>query len=115
MMYRQGDIVFVPFQPTRGHEQRGYRPALVIQNSSVTHALRSCVIVLPITTSNTRLPFEVELDERTKTRGHVLCRHIRALDLFERQAEVVEQVPDDILRKCISYVKLLISCDEEKN
>jgi mRNA interferase MazF len=55
------------------------------------------------------------LDERTKTRGHVLCRHIRALDLFERQAEVVEQVPDDILRKCISYVKLLISCDEEEN
>jgi len=29
-MIRQGDIVSLSFDPTKGHEQQGYRPAVVI-------------------------------------------------------------------------------------
>ena len=31
-MVRQGDIIKVDFNPQAGHEQAGYRPALVISN-----------------------------------------------------------------------------------
>ena len=27
---KQGDIVFVDFNPTKGHEQKGYRPAIIV-------------------------------------------------------------------------------------
>ena len=29
---KQGDIVFLDFTPTKGHEQMGYRPAVVLSN-----------------------------------------------------------------------------------
>ena len=32
-MVRQGDIIKVDFNPQAGHEQAGYRPALVISNN----------------------------------------------------------------------------------
>ena len=30
---RQGDIVYLDFVPTKGHEQTGYRPAVVVSNN----------------------------------------------------------------------------------
>ncbi|MGA1622786.1 MAG: type II toxin-antitoxin system PemK/MazF family toxin, partial [Synechocystis sp.] len=30
----RGDIVYLNFDPTKGHEQRGYRPALVLSPRS---------------------------------------------------------------------------------
>jgi len=32
-MVKQGDIIFVSFSPTKGREQSGERPALVISNT----------------------------------------------------------------------------------
>ena len=31
-MVRQGDLIKVSFNPQHGHEQAGYRPALVVSN-----------------------------------------------------------------------------------
>ena len=30
---KQGDIAFLDFTPTKGHEQSGYRPCIVISNN----------------------------------------------------------------------------------
>ena len=30
---KQGDLVFLDFNPTKGHEQKGFRPAIVISNN----------------------------------------------------------------------------------
>jgi mRNA interferase MazF len=32
-MIEQGDIITLPFDPARGHEQKGRRPALVVSNN----------------------------------------------------------------------------------
>ena len=29
---KQGDVIYMNFSPTKGHEQEGYRPALVVSN-----------------------------------------------------------------------------------
>ena len=45
---KQGDIVFSDFTPTKGHEQKGYRLAVVISNN-VFNKNTKMVILCPIT------------------------------------------------------------------
>jgi mRNA interferase MazF len=108
VIYQQGDILKVSMDPPQGHEQAGYRPVLVLQRTEVSNLLNSVVIIAPISNSLTRLPFEVALDARTATTGHVLCRQIRALDLRKRETRFVERAPDDIVKQCIELVNALI-------
>lgn len=108
-MFKQGDIVKVCLNPTKGHEQKGYRPVLIIQNNLLSKAIKSTTVVLPITSSKTNMPFEVELPKNMKTKGKVLCRQIRAVDLSSRECKLVETVPSDVLEQCIDYVSKIIS------
>ena len=38
------------------------------------------------------------------TTGVVLCEHIKALDINARTYKVIEQIPDDLLKKVIDVV-----------
>ena len=102
-MVKQGDIVKVNFNPQAGHEQAGYRPALVISNDFFNEKT-SMAIVCPITNTNNRFPLHIPLDSRTQTTGVILCEHIKALDLNARPHRVVERLPEDLLRKVIDVV-----------
>ncbi len=44
----RGDLVYVNFNPTQGHEQRGQRPALVLSPQTY-NAKSSLALVMPIT------------------------------------------------------------------
>lgn len=102
-MVRQGDIVKVNFNPQAGHEQAGYRPALVISNDFFNQKT-NIVIVCPITNTRNRFPLHIPLDDRTETTGVILCEHIKALDLNARGYRVVEALPKDLLSKVIGVV-----------
>lgn len=108
-MFKQGDIIKVSLNPTKGHEQKGYRPVLIIQNDLLSKAIQSTTIVLPISTSKTLMPFEVELPKKLKTSGKILCRQVRAIDLSSRKCKYIETIPNDILDKCLDYVNRIIS------
>ena len=96
MVIKQGNIVMVSFNPQKGHEQAGYRPALVVSNNTFNRRT-NLVLACPITNTDNHFPLHVALDERTKTTGVILCEHIRSLDLQSRQYKYVEDVPSDIL------------------
>lgn len=102
-MVRQGDIVKVNFDPQAGHEQAGYRPALVISNDFFNQKT-NIVIVCPITNTRNRFPLHIPLDDRTETTGVILCEHIKALDLNARGYRVVEALPKDLLSRVIGVV-----------
>ena len=102
-MVRQGDIIKVDFNPQAGHEQAGYRPALVISNNFFNQKT-NVTIVCPITNTNNQFPLHIPLDSRTETTGVVLCDHVKALDLRARPGRVVEQIPEDLLKKVIDVV-----------
>lgn len=106
MRFRRGDIVKVNFDPTRGHEQGNYRPCLVINSFPLPGDIS---IVLPITSREKSYPLEVELDDRTKTHGVVLCFQIRAIDLSSRDAVLIERAPNNIVETCSDYVSRLVS------
>jgi mRNA interferase MazF len=49
----------------------------------------------------------VELDDRTETKGVVLCFQIRTLDLNARGATLIERAPEDIVELCNDYLHRL--------
>lgn len=102
-MVKQGDIVKVNLNPQKGHEQAGWRPAVVVSNNFFNEKTH-LALVCPITNTNNRFPLHIPLDERTQTTGVILCEHIRSLDLDARPHTIVEQLPQDILSKIIHVV-----------
>ena len=47
---KQGEIYLADLNPTKGHEQAGYRPVLVLQNNILNKHLTTAIIV-PLTTN----------------------------------------------------------------
>lgn len=62
MEIKRGDVVLVDFNPARGSEQTGIRPALVVQND-VGNKHSPTTIVVAITTTRRKYPFTVNLEE----------------------------------------------------
>ncbi len=102
-MVKQGDIIKLDFDPQAGHEQAGYRPALVISNDFFNQKT-NLTIVCPITNTDNRFPLHISLDDRTMTKGVILCEHVKALDINAKPYKVVEQIPKDLLEKAIDVV-----------
>ena len=102
-MVKQGMIIKLNFNPQVGHEQAGYRPAVVISNN-VFNEKAKLAIVCPITNTDNKFPLHIALDERTKTRGVILCEHLKSLDLRKRKYESIEKLPKDILDKVINTI-----------
>ncbi len=111
-MVNQGTIIKINFNPQSGHEQAGYRPAIVISNN-IFNKKAKLAIVCPITNTKNEFPLHIPLDDRTKTTGVILCEHIKALDLSSRAYQFVEKLPQDILEKVIDIVYSEIEQIEE--
>lgn len=102
-MVNQGDIIKINLNPQMGHEQAGYRPAVVVSNNTFNKKT-PFAIICPITNTDNRFPLHVPLDNRTVTTGVVLCEHVRTLDITARPYSFVEKIPDDILAKIINIL-----------
>lgn len=102
-MVNQGDIIKVDFNPQKGHEQAGYRPAVVVSND-IFNEKAQLALVCPITNTDNKFPLHIPLDSRTQTTGVVLCEHIRSLDLNNRKYKVIEKMPPDILKTVVGVV-----------
>lgn len=61
-------------------------------------------IACPITNTDNSFPLHILLDERTKTRGVIMCEHVKSLDINARKAEFVEQLPYDLLERALKYI-----------
>lgn len=101
--FKQGDIINLNFNPAKGHEQKGHRPALIVSNNDYQKYM-GLSMVCPITKNMKTFPTHVPLDERTNTYGCILCEHIRTVDLNERNAVFKEKIPNDILEDVLNIV-----------
>ncbi|MDR1412495.1 MAG: type II toxin-antitoxin system PemK/MazF family toxin [Actinomycetes bacterium] len=90
----QGDIVEFNFNPTKGHEPAGRRPALVVSRDKFNLST-SMPVVCPISTRNNGYPLHFRLPENCDTKGFVLCEQMRSVDLESRDAKVVEHLNTD--------------------
>ena len=106
---KQRDIVFLDFNPTRGHEQSGKRPAVVISNN-VFNENTKMVMVCPITSNTKEFPTHYLLEDTKKISGSVLCEHIRSIDYEDRKIKYIEKASDNDF---LSVIALLNACIED--
>ncbi len=106
---KQGDIAYVDFNPTKGHEQAGSRTCVVISNN-VFNKNTKMVIVCPITSNEKEFPTHYLLKNTKKIHGSVLCEHIRSIDYEIRNLKYIEKCNDEDL---ISIIMLNNACIEE--
>jgi mRNA interferase MazF len=109
MKLERGQIVWVNFNPQKGHEQAGRRPALVI-SPSVYNEVSNCVLVCPITSNVAPWPWKVLLPEGEYITGAVLVDQIKSIDAKARNIEVAGQsVADETVNEILARLATLTS------
>jgi len=97
-LLRAGDLVWVDLRPTRGREQGGVRPAVVLTDREF-HRRNDTAVVCPITSNKTPWPTKVVLPDGLAARGAILVDQIRMLDRTERGFRSVGRVPEEVLNE----------------
>lgn len=90
----RGDLIWISFNPSLGHEQKGRRPAMVLTSSKYNKI--GMVLICPITSAVKNYPFEVCIDSRF-IRGAILSDQIRSVDWRNRKIEFIEKIEPDLL------------------
>lgn len=78
-----GDLIWTDFDPTRGREQAGRRPALVVSSAIFTENT-GLAVVCPITSRVRPFPTSVVLPPGLPVGGEILTSHIRSIDAAAR-------------------------------
>jgi mRNA interferase MazF len=111
---RQGDIITMDFNPTKGHEQKGHRPAVVVSNASYNNFARGVALVCPITNTDRNMAIHINLDDRTKTTGVVMTDQVQALDLTVRSPRFVEKMPYDLICEICDIINGFTEIEESE-
>ena len=102
-----GDLVWLSFDPQRGREQSGRRPALVLSPAAY-NAKTSLALVCPVTSHIKGYPFEVLLPPGLAVTGVVLADQLKSLDWKERRAEPAGRVPVELLSEVLARLAPLL-------
>lgn len=103
----RGDIVWLQFNPQAGHEQAGYRPALVL--SPVSYNRRSgLMLCCPMTSQRKGYPFEVVIEVDTDRESVVLADQVKSLDWKVRKAVKKGTVSIDVIVETLSKLQTLL-------
>ncbi len=78
-----GDLIWTDFDPTRGREQAGRRPALVVSAATFTENT-GLAVVCPINSRVRPFPTSVVLPPGLPVAGEILTSHIRSIDTMAR-------------------------------
>ncbi|HEY4775273.1 MAG TPA: type II toxin-antitoxin system PemK/MazF family toxin [Xanthobacteraceae bacterium] len=95
-LLQAGDLVWVDLRPTRGHEQGGVRPAVVLTDREF-HRRNDTVVVCPVTSNKKPWPTKVLLPDGLAATGAILVDQVRTLDRTARGFRAIGRVPDQVL------------------
>lgn len=103
---KRGDIVWLDFDPSKGSEQKGRRPAIIISEQAFNR-FGICYVV-PITTQIKGYRIEVLLSQSFVS-GVALTNQLTALDWRHRNCEYIEEVDQQALEQISSRLRTLLS------
>ncbi len=78
----KGEIWLVDLNPTKGHEQSGKRPALIVSVDIFNKGPADLVVVIPITTKNKEIPLHIKItppEGGLKETSFAKCEDIRSI------------------------------------
>ena len=108
---RKGDIIMLDNapKPERNHEQKGYRPWLVVSDPFL-RVVTPFAWVIPFTSEEKKFPTVVKWDgkrEGTTTKGTLLVEQMTSLDLENRKYKVVDHT-DNIPKQVFRNIKIIL-------
>jgi mRNA interferase MazF len=106
----EGDLIWLDLSPTRGHEQRGRRPAVVLTPRPYNERAGLCT-ACPITNQAKGYPFEVLLPVGGGATGVILADQMRALAWAEREAKFIGVAPSNVLEEVREKLAVLLGID----
>ncbi len=114
MEIKRGDIVIVDFEPIKGSEQRGIRPALVIQND-IYNKYSPTTIVAPITSKiyKKEYPTNVFLhknDSNLDNDSNILLNQIKTIDKL-RIKRKISTLSNEIMNKVELAIRISLGLD----
>ena len=100
---KKGDVVSLHFEKHSGHEQRGWRPALVISDD-LFNERTGMAIVCPITKTDRGYPFHVSLDLSEQIEGRVMVDQVRSVDFAARRAKPVATATSKLVDEVLAIL-----------
>lgn len=98
----RGDIWLIDLNPSRGHEQAGRRPGLVVSVDLFNEGPAGLVVVIPVTTREKGIPWHVAIhppEGGVTKRSFVKCEDLRSVSkerLVRRLGRVTEKTLDAV-------------------
>ena len=98
----RGEVWLVELDPTRGREQAGKRPGLVISTNGFSKSPADLVVLIPITSKDKGIPWHVAIappDGGVKTKSFAMCEAVRSVSkerLVQRWGAVSAATLDEI-------------------
>lgn len=106
-----GDIIRIDLDPRTGHEQGGWRPALVL-SPKIYNAKTGLAVVVPITNRARGYPFEVQLPADIKATGVVVADAIKNVDWRARNARYAATAPVEAMKAVQERLMALLGLAE---
>jgi mRNA interferase MazF len=106
----RGDLVWLQFDPTTGHEQAGRRPALVL-SAKRFNEMTELALCCPVTSKKHWGNLEIEIPDPTKIDGYVLVHQVRSIAWKERRAKFIERAPDFLVIDVVQRLATLLTED----
>ena len=107
---KQKDIIYLDFNHTKGHEQQGVRPALVLSNYSF-NKFTKIALVCPITSNMKEFPLHIKISESNNIKGVVMCEQIKAIDFVARNATFKEKLCDETYEQVQNIINSFIELE----
>lgn len=110
---RPGDLILVDLDPTKGTEQAGQRPVIVV-SAEALQATGRRAIVCPISRNTNPWPTKVELPAGLPVVGAVLADQIRPIDHEVRVLRRLGAAPPDVIAKVRAILAALLELETQR-
>ncbi|MEK4229436.1 type II toxin-antitoxin system PemK/MazF family toxin [Solibacillus sp. FSL H8-0538] len=117
----RGSVIWLNMYPTKGHEQNGWRAAIVLSDGLIDPNNTNFAMIVPVTTQIKEYPFEVKVPKGintahprvpfTELSGVVLTDQAKSLDLNARNAVVIGKVGprSSFYQKVVTNVRSILA------
>lgn len=109
---RRGEVWLADPRPTRGHQQTGNRPVLIVSADPFNQSPAGLVIAVPLTTTRRGLPTHIEVrppDGGLRDTSFAMCEQLRALSADRLASRPFGAVSPPVLRAVEDRLQLLLA------
>lgn len=106
----RGDVWWVNLSPSRGHEQAGERPALVVSVDRFNKGPAGLIVVAPMTTTERNIPLHIPVlrpEANMDRTSYIQCDQPRCISR-QRLSRKIGTVSDETMEKVDDRLRILL-------